>query len=222
MFYECMMLSPVDKVFEFNDKAIFYNMVITREYIDDDPLIIRVIRKNNIAVIVVKELENDSFKIPDQIIKRFHFKKAMSNLPGNTSLRVNDRSKSIRPSDSSLDSSIMQDPEIEKGEMGQIIIQKMKTIKQQKNEDVSIDYILFWLSNEGLKRIENLITDRLLNEVNTITDQSRNLGVNSKLEFLQKMDIFQSLYIGAQNAKESKRNYFRKIIQSDLPSLEFR
>lgn len=222
MFYECMMLSPVDKVFEFNDKAIFYNMVITREYIDDDPLIIRVIRKNNIAVIVVKELENDSFKIPDQIIKRFHFKKAMSNLPGNTSLRVNDRSKSIRPSDSSPDSSIMQDPEIEKGEMGQIIIQKMKTIKQQKNEDVSIDYILFWLSNEGLKRIENLITDRLLNEVNTITDQSRNLGVNSKLEFLQKMDIFQSLYIGAQNAKESKRNYFRKIIQSDLPSLEFR
>ena len=36
------------------------------------------------------------------------------------------------------------------------------------------------------------------------------------------MDLFQNHYIGAQNAKESKRNYFKKIIQSELASLELR
>ena len=28
MFYECMLLSPIDKVYEFDDMSIFYNMVI--------------------------------------------------------------------------------------------------------------------------------------------------------------------------------------------------
>jgi hypothetical protein len=70
-----MLLSPVDKVMEFNDRAMFYNIIITREYIDDDPIVIRVIRMNNFAVMVVKELENDSFKLPDSIAKRFRFKK---------------------------------------------------------------------------------------------------------------------------------------------------
>ena len=97
----------------------------------------------------------------------------------------------------------------------------MKTIKPD-DEEVSIDYIIFWLANEGLKQIEDLINQSLLKEVEAIKQQSRNFGENSKLEFLQKIDLFQNYFISAQNSKESKRNFYKKIIHSELPSLEFR
>jgi hypothetical protein len=215
-----MMLSPNDKVFEFNDRAIFYNMVISKEYIDEDPLIVRVVRKSNFAIIVVKELDTDPFKISSQIINRFKFK-----LANGADAPTNDEDPSYSKFDAhqSLGNSFeVQDRKIEKGEIGKIIIQKIKTIKLNDTEEINIDYILFWLSNEGLKRIEHLINNQLLTEVNAIMDQSTNLGIESKLEFLQKMDQFQNHYIAAQNAKEGKSAYFMKIIQSDLPSLEFR
>lgn len=74
VYYECMLLSQVDKVFEFNDKAIFYNLVVNREHVDDKPIVVRIIRKGNIAVIVVKERENDQFKLPEEIATRFLLK----------------------------------------------------------------------------------------------------------------------------------------------------
>lgn len=36
------------------------------------------------------------------------------------------------------------------------------------------------------------------------------------------MDVFQNHFIGAQNAKESKEKFFNQIIESQLPSIEFR
>jgi hypothetical protein len=218
-----MLLSPVDKVMEFNDRAIFYNLVITREYVDDDPVVIRVIRKQNFAVMVVKELENDSFKLPESIAKRFNFKR-MSHLQGATSLKITHKGlpSNFVDADSSSSLSLDANVNVDKGELGQVIIQKMKTIVPHKDDTVTIDYILFWMSNEGLKKIEKLINEMLLTEVNIIQEQSRDLGMNSKYEFLQKLDLYQNHYIGAQNAKESKRNYFEEIIKSELPSLEFR
>lgn len=88
MFYECMLLSPVDKVFEFNEKSMFFNMVMSRDYIDDEPVIIRIIRKSNIAVIVVKEFETDKFKIIRDLVKRFKFQKVVTSLETN-SLKLN-------------------------------------------------------------------------------------------------------------------------------------
>ena len=205
MYSECMLLSQVDKVLEFNDKAVFYNIVITKEYIDDDPIIIRVIRKKNVAVVVVKELENDNFKLSEEIAKKFGFKQIKTFLdPADKSMKDNSKADKI---ESALSSQSMDMPEeiVEKGEIGNVIIQKIKTILPTKGDKVTIDSILFWMSNEGLKRIENIINEGLLQEVNVIQLQSRDLGVDSKFEFLQKMDIFQNHYIGAQNAKESKR-----------------
>lgn len=83
-----MLLSPVDKVFEFNEKSMFFNMVMSRDYIDDEPLIIRIIRKSNIAVIVVKEFETDKFKIIRDLVKRFKFQKVVTSLETN-SLKLN-------------------------------------------------------------------------------------------------------------------------------------
>lgn len=220
-----MLLSQVDKILEFNDRAIFYNMVITREYFDDEPIIIRVIRKKNFAVIIVNELENDSFKISEQLPKKFKFKQIKSSY-NPVSVKFSDPSQVPGNGDipGSEGSSMSHDePQqiIEKGEVGNVIIQRMKTIIPSKGK-VSIDSILFWISNEGLKKIEKLINEDLLREVNNIQDQSRDLGINSKQEFLQKLDIFQNHYIGAQNAKESKKLYFDEIIKSELPSLDFR
>jgi len=122
-----------------------------------------------------------------------------------------------------LNNSIEDEPlEIAKGEVGRVIIQKMRTIRPISDDQVTIDYILFWISSEGLKKIENLINGILLNDVNSIQDESRNQGNGDKMEFLQKMDLFENHYISAQNAKESKHAYFEKIIESELVSLDFR
>lgn len=225
MYYECMLLSPVDKVFEFNDKAIFYNLVLTRDHVDEEPLIIRIIRKNNFAVVVVREFENDTFKIPDQIAQKFKFKLVKThNMQQNTKSPIKPLSI-LEEDDKSMSSDsfpgLIDNPN-NRGEIGKIMIQKIRTIKLEKRAEVTIDYLLFWITSEGLKKVENLINDYLLNEVNVIQEQSRHLGVNSKEEFSQKMDLFQNHYIGAQNAKESKSNFFGKIIKSQLPSLEFR
>lgn len=209
-------------------------MVINREYIDDDPIIIRVVRKNNFAVLIVKELENDSFRLAKHLAKKFKFTKASNNLqPTSMQYNVSDsKSNSKSNKNSGIDGKSASlfgssdseevEAEINKAEIGKVIIQKANTLKLLREERVTIDYILFWLSNEGLKRIERIINDCLLTEVNSIQEQSHYLGIGSKLEFLQKIDLFQNLYISAQNAKESKRGYFKKIIDSELPSIEFR
>ncbi|CAI2358831.1 unnamed protein product [Moneuplotes crassus] len=225
LYSECMLLSQVDKILEFNDRAIFYNMVITREYFDDEPIIIRAIRKKNFAVIIVNELDNDSFKISENLPKKFKFKQ-IENAFTPLSLKVKNSVGGPNQNDpplSEASSLSHEEPQqiIKKGEVGNVIIQRMKTLIPNKGK-VTIDSILFWISNEGLKRIEKLINEDLLREVNNIQNQSRNLGIDSKLEFLQKLDIFQNHYIGAQNEKESKKCYFEEIIKSELPSLEFR
>jgi hypothetical protein len=224
MFYECMLLSPVDKVFEFNDRAVFYNMVISRDVVDDDPIVVRVIRKNNFAVLVVKEYKDEVFKIPNEIAHRFHFNlvKKQPLLAALKLAKPEEKLEDYKVSNHSLGSDDEPEPEIAEGEIGKIIIQKMRTIKPDKDDKVTIDYIMFWLSSEGLKRIEQLINNKLLAEVNAIQVQSSNPGNMDKLEFLAKMDVFQNHFIGAQNAKESKSDYFVKIIESQLASLEFR
>ena len=98
----------------------------------------------------------------------------------------------------------------------------MKTLLPHRDDIITIDYILFWMSNEGLKTVETLINDYLLTEVQVMQQQSKDFGVESKFEFLEKIDLFQNSYIGAQNDKESKRLYFEEIIKSELASLEFR
>mmetsp|Transcript_9322 Transcript_9322/g.8231 ORF Transcript_9322/g.8231 Transcript_9322/m.8231 type:complete len:159 (+) Transcript_9322:202-678(+) len=146
MFYECMLLSPVDKVFEFNDKAIFYNIVIPREYIDDDPNIVRVIRMKGFCVFVVKEFENDLFKLSNEIADKFKFKQVMTHLdPHNM---MSDKKIGISSNSSMSD----MEEVYEKGEVGNVIIQRISTILPQKHDEkASIDYILFWMSHEGLK-----------------------------------------------------------------------
>ena len=178
--------------------------------------------ENNVTVVVVKELENDNFKLSEEIAKKFGFKQIKTILdPVDKRMKDNSR-PNIAESAFSSQSMDMPEEIVEKGEIGNVIIQKIKTILPNKNDKVTIDSILYWMSNEGLKRIENIINEGLLQEVNVIQLQSRDLGVDSKFEFLQKMDMFQNHYIGAQNAKESKRRYFDDIIKSELPSLEFR
>lgn len=223
-------------------------MVMSRDYIDDEPVIIRIIRKNNFAVMVIKEFKTDKFKIIDVLINRFQFKKE-----SNKNHEENKESNHLNPaksrhskykkhtrihlspnlyansnnellpvqSDVFEKASERNKTQIEMGEIGPAIIQRIKTIEPE-DEVVSIDYVIFWIANEGLKQIEKTINDILLKEVNVIKDQSRDLGVNSKLEFLQKIDLFQNLFISAQNAKDIKRTFFKKIIESELPSLEFR
>jgi len=69
-----MLLSPVDKMFEFNDMATFYNMVINKDDFDESPLILRIIRKQSFAVIIMSQAEGDAFQLTNEIATKFNFK----------------------------------------------------------------------------------------------------------------------------------------------------
>ena len=246
MFYEWMLLSPIDKVYEFDDMSIFYNMVISKNNIQDSPVILRMIRKNNFAVIIMNHTERDEFHLSSEIASKFKFKifkkmkfpklfnkriqkvnvevlmadgKSVSTLDQNVIPNGSDFRQA-----NSLDTSFDSDEnlEIAKGEVGRVIIQRIKTIMPMKTQQISIDYILFWISSEGLKRIENFINLKLLSEINAIQEISTDLNINEKIGFLKRIDAFENLYISTQNAKSSKEEYFEKIIESDMASLEFR
>ena len=64
IFYECMILSPVDKMFEFGDEVVFYNMIINKENFDEDPLIMRIIRKGLFLVLIINQKEENSKQLP--------------------------------------------------------------------------------------------------------------------------------------------------------------
>ena len=241
-----MLLSPIDKVYEFDDMSIFYNMVISKNNIQDSPVILRMIRKNNFAVIIMNHTERDEFHLSSEIASKFKFKifkkmkfpklfnkriqkvnvevlmadgKSVSTLDQNVIPNGSDFRQA-----NSLDTSFDSDEnlEIAKGEVGRVIIQRIKTIMPMKTQQISIDYILFWISSEGLKRIENFINLKLLSEINAIQEISTDLNINEKIGFLKRIDAFENLYISTQNAKSSKEEYFEKIIESDMASLEFR
>ena len=61
----------------------------------------------------------------------------------------------------------------------------------------------------------------LLNEVCEIQEQSRELTMEDE-DYHEKIDIFENMYIVAQNAKSSKEKYFGEIIESETASEDFR
>ena len=240
MFYECMLLSPIDKVYDFDDMSIFYNMVINSENIFESPLILRMVRKDNFAVIVVNHSESHDFELSTEVASKFRFgqvkkmkfpklfrgrikiakRQAGAAIVKNVLNMVSEgNSRFVKQKEDSL---ISEDLEIATGEVGRVIIQRIKTIFPMHSQQISIDYILFWISSEGLKRIENFINLKLLNEINEIQEMSHGLDIHQKAEFLKRIDTFENLYISAQNAKSSKEEYFERTIESDMASLEFR
>ena len=74
IFYEWMLLSPVDKLFEFDENSIFYNMVINKDNFEETPLILRIVRKQNFVVIIVTQGELDAFQLTNEIASKFNFK----------------------------------------------------------------------------------------------------------------------------------------------------
>ena len=225
IYYECMLLSPVDKVYEFDDGSIFYNMVINRENFMDAPLILRMIRKNNFGVVVMNQKEGDKFMLSTEIASKFKFKEIIK--PPFPKLFAKRRQKKreelkakalrdqakVKPTEDEGDSG--------KKVIGGVIIQKIRTIMPMNDQEITIDYLLFWISSEGLLRIENFFNLYLLNEVWEIQEQSRELTMEEE-DYLHKIDVFENHYIAAQNAKSSKEQYFEKIIESEMASEDFR
>lgn len=172
MYYECMLVSPIDKVFEFYNDSLFYNMVINRDDFQDSPIILRMIRKQSFAVIIMNQPDGDKFSFSAEIANRFDFKlikkmkfpllfkkRAQMKMK---SAEVDLKAKARRNSDGDLNTqndnmnklSIAEEnnnPKISRGEVGRVIIQRIKTIRPLNDEQVDIDYIMFWLSSEGLK-----------------------------------------------------------------------
>ena len=62
---------------------------------------------------------------------------------------------------------------------------------------------------------------KLLYDIDEIQEQSNNMTLEEK-EHLHNMDVFENLYIGVQNAKTSKENYFELIFESKMASQRFR
>ena len=225
IYYECMLQSPVDKVYEFDDGSIFYNMIINRENFTDTPLILRMIRKNNFAVVVMNQEKGDTFMLSTEIATKFNFKEVIK--PKFPKLfkrrRALNRARNLPSVKPKPNKSKETEEEVEQEniEVAGVTIRRIRTIKPMNENFITIDYLLFWISSEGLKRIENFINMKLLYDVNEIREQSKNMTIEEK-EFLNIVDVFENLYIGVQNAKNSKESYFEKIFESKLASKQFR
>lgn len=233
VYYECMLISPVDKVYEFADGSIFYNMIINQEKFQLTPYVLRMIRKNNFAVIIMNQDEKDDFLLSTEIATKFKFKeikkmkfpklfkrRKMLKAQLKEATAIVKGESEVKKSNQSNTS--FEDCEIDKEEVGRVVIQRIKTVMPMNDQQITIDYLMFWISSEGLKRIENFINLKLLTRIAELQERSKNLGVNEKKEFLQDMDVFENLYIGAVNAKGSKEKYFDKIVDLDKVSSQFR
>jgi hypothetical protein len=66
VYYEVLLNSTIDKVFEFNDVVIFYNIVIPSK--DDNPennIIIKIVKKGNLAALFLNDTDYKDFDFED-------------------------------------------------------------------------------------------------------------------------------------------------------------
>ena len=240
-----MILSPVDKMFEFGDEVVFYNMIINKENFDEDPLIMRIIRKGLFLVLIINQKEENSKQLIDVIAETFKFKLAKygdaleeiynprqdpsykseaqnsedSWFPNSQNKFFSDDLKELKRK-TSIESDLTF--KVTKGEIGKVIIQNYKTVYPISSDRFTIDYILFWLANEDMRMIENWYNNLLLNEINSIQSEWKEIDESNKIEFLSKIELVENHLINADNAKTSKSKYYEKIISSSLASVELR
>lgn len=66
VYYEVLLNSTIDKVFEFNDVVIFYNIVIPSK--DDhleNTIIIKIIKKGSVAALFLNDIDYKDFDFED-------------------------------------------------------------------------------------------------------------------------------------------------------------
>ena len=66
VYYEVLLTSTIDKVFEFNDVVIFFNIVIPSR--DDHPenhIILKVVKKGNVAAMFINDVDYKNFDFED-------------------------------------------------------------------------------------------------------------------------------------------------------------
>jgi len=64
VFYEILLNSTIDKVFEFNDVVIFYNIVIPgpADHTDRN-IILKIIKKGNVAAMFINDIDYKDFDL---------------------------------------------------------------------------------------------------------------------------------------------------------------
>ena len=244
IFYECTMLSPIDKIYEYNDEVIFYNLIMNKDNFEEDPLIMRIIRKGWFLVLIINHKEDKPKDLVDIIAETFMFKlqnegdeKLENNAKKIENLIIPSQDMEITPfptfnnhyskeciQDLKRKASIESDItfKVTSGEIGKVIIQNYKTVYPINEDHFTIDYILFWLANEDMKRIESWYNNLILNEIDYIQSQWKSLNVQSKIDFVEKLELVENHLIKADHAKKSKSKFWDKIINSSLASINLR
>ncbi len=74
VFYEVLLNSTIDKVYEFNDVVLFYNIIIPGPFENpENVIIIKVIKKGNVAAMFINGTTYEEFDFEDQLISNFGF-----------------------------------------------------------------------------------------------------------------------------------------------------
>jgi hypothetical protein len=74
IFYEVLLNSTIDKVFEYNDVVIFYNIVIPGPADNpDDSIIIKIVKKGNVAAMFVNDVDYKEFDFEDHLQEKYNF-----------------------------------------------------------------------------------------------------------------------------------------------------
>lgn len=74
VFYEVLLNSTIDKVYEYNDTVIFYNIVIPGGMENpEEHIIIKIIKKGHVAILLINDTDYEEFPFEDQLKEKFNF-----------------------------------------------------------------------------------------------------------------------------------------------------
>ena len=71
VFYEVLLNSMIDKVYEFNDTVIYYNIVIPMTYLAADHVVLKFIKKGKVGALFINDTEEDTFPIEKILEEKF-------------------------------------------------------------------------------------------------------------------------------------------------------
>ena len=202
VFYEVLLNSTIDKVFEFNDVAIFYNVVIPGPADSpDDLIIVKIVKKGPVAALFINDVDYAEWDFEEQLQSKYNFedwdeKDRFSQIEGAATEEVRQTFTGRKDSEAVI----------------------------AKQEQLNIDYIVFIVADMGLEVIEDTVYNSLWTDTLKIQAESRNLNKTEwrKKQFLKKLEDVQSKFHEVENFIDSKKLFFERVTLASLTSLELK
>lgn len=134
VFYEVLLNSTIDKVFEFNDVVIFYNIVIPGPpNHSNKTVVLKLVKKGSLAAMFINDVDRKDFDFEQRLKDHFNF------------IEKEETSETWIAPANSINESMAGNKDWR------------DSIAIMKQEELNIDYIVFMISEMGVEVIEDTV-----------------------------------------------------------------